>query len=121
MGARTAQRREQVDALFELVGAAMERRGAPPGISARAVATVALAMFQGLMRQRRIDPDRVSGDLLASAGCSRACAQRRPSRRSSDYRLGGRCGHSGLESREARAGPGVCYAVSGSWGCSAVR
>jgi len=29
------------------------------------VATVALAMFQGLMRQRRIDPDRVSGDLLA--------------------------------------------------------
>ena len=65
MGALIAQRREQVDALAGLVSAAMERRGAPPGVSARAVATVALAMFQGLMRQRRIDPDRVSGDLLA--------------------------------------------------------
>ena len=65
MGALTAQRREQVDALVDLVSAAMEGRGAPPGVSARAVATVALAMFQGLMRQRRIDPDRVSGDLLA--------------------------------------------------------
>ena len=65
MGALIAQRREQVDALIDLVSAAMERRGAPPGVSARAVATVALAMFQGLIRQRRIDPDRVSGDLLA--------------------------------------------------------
>jgi AcrR family transcriptional regulator len=65
MGALIAQRREQVDALVDLVSAAMERRGALPGVSARAVATVALAMFQGLMRQRRIDPDRVSGDLLA--------------------------------------------------------
>jgi len=65
MGALTAQRREQVDALLGLVSVAMERRGAPPGVSARAVATVALAMFQGLMRQRRIDPDCVSGDLLA--------------------------------------------------------
>jgi hypothetical protein len=42
-----------------------EAAGAPPGASARAAATVALAMFQGLLRQRRIDPDRVSGDLLA--------------------------------------------------------
>lgn len=67
MGALIAHRREQVDALADLVSAAMERRGAPPGVSARAVATVALAMFQGLMRQRRIDPDRVSGDLLAQA------------------------------------------------------
>jgi AcrR family transcriptional regulator len=65
MGALTAQRREQVDALVDLVSMAMERRGAPPGVPARAVATVALAMFQGLMRQRRIDPDRVPGDLLA--------------------------------------------------------
>jgi hypothetical protein len=29
------------------------------------VAAVVLAMFQGLMRQRRIDPDRVSVDLFA--------------------------------------------------------
>jgi len=65
MGALTAQRREQVDALVDVVSAAMETRDAPPGVSARAVATVALAMFQGLARQRRIDPDRVSGELLA--------------------------------------------------------
>ena len=65
MGALTTQRREQVDALVSVVSAAMERLGAPPGVSASAVATVALAMFQGLMRQRRIDPDRVPGDLLA--------------------------------------------------------
>ena len=65
MGVLAAQRREQVDAMIDLVSAAMERRGAPSGVSARAVATVALAMFQGLMRQRRIDPDRVSGELLA--------------------------------------------------------
>jgi len=65
MGALAAQRREQVDALADLVSVAMQRRGAPPGVSARAVATVALAMFQGLIRQHRIDPDRVPGDLLA--------------------------------------------------------
>ena len=65
MGALTAQRREQVDALVDLVSVAMEPRGVPPGVSARAVATVALAMFQGLTRQSRIDPDHVSGDLLA--------------------------------------------------------
>jgi AcrR family transcriptional regulator len=65
MGALTTQRREQVDALISVVSTAMDRVGAPPGVSASAVATVALAMFQGLMRQRRIDPDRVPGDLLA--------------------------------------------------------
>jgi AcrR family transcriptional regulator len=65
MGALAAQRREQVDALIGVIGAAMERRGgAPPGVSAADVATLALAMFQGLVRQRRIDPDRVSGDLF---------------------------------------------------------
>jgi AcrR family transcriptional regulator len=65
MGALIAQRREQVDALVTAVSAAMERLGAPAGASASTVATLALAMFQGLMRQRRIDPDRVSGELLA--------------------------------------------------------
>ena len=39
MGALTAQRREQVDALVSVVGAAMERLGAPPDVSASAVAT----------------------------------------------------------------------------------
>jgi AcrR family transcriptional regulator len=65
MGALTAQRREQIDALVEVISAAMSRSNVPAGVSAPAVATVALAMFQGLMRQRRIDPERVSGELLA--------------------------------------------------------
>jgi AcrR family transcriptional regulator len=65
MGALTAQRREQIDALVEVISAAMSRSNVPAGVSASAVATVALAMFQGLMRQRRIDPERVSGELLA--------------------------------------------------------
>jgi hypothetical protein len=65
MGALVARRREQIDALVSVISASMERRGAPPGVSPSAVATVALAVFQGLMRQRRIDTDRVSGDLLA--------------------------------------------------------
>ena len=65
MGALTAQRREQIDALVEVISAAMSRLNVPAGVSAPAVATVALAMFQGLMRQRRIDPERVSGELLA--------------------------------------------------------
>ena len=65
MGALTAQRREQIDALVEVVSAAMSRLSVPAGVSASAVATVSLAMFQGLMRQRRIDPERVSSELLA--------------------------------------------------------
>jgi AcrR family transcriptional regulator len=65
MGALTAQRREQIDALVEVISVAMSRLNVPAGVSAPAVATVALAMFQGLMRQRRIDPERVSGELLA--------------------------------------------------------
>ncbi len=64
MGALTAQRRQQVEALIDVIGAAMERWGTPPDVPAAEVATVVLAMFQGLVRQRRIDPDRVSGDLF---------------------------------------------------------
>jgi AcrR family transcriptional regulator len=64
MGALTAQRRQQVDALIGVISAAMERLGVAPGVPAPEVATVVLAMFQGLVRQRRIDPDRVSGDLF---------------------------------------------------------
>ena len=64
MDALTAQRREQVDALIGVIGAAMERRGVPLDVPAAEVATLVLAMFQGLVRQRRIDPDRVSGELF---------------------------------------------------------
>ena len=65
MGALRAQQRQQADALIGVIGAAMERWGTPPGVPPAEVATVVLAMFQGLVRQRRIDPDRVSGDLFA--------------------------------------------------------
>jgi AcrR family transcriptional regulator len=64
MGALTAQRRQQVDALMGVISAATERWGTPPEVPAAEVATLVLAMFQGLVRQRRIDPDRVSGDLF---------------------------------------------------------
>jgi AcrR family transcriptional regulator len=64
MGALRAQQRQQADALIGVISAAMERRGTPPDVSAAEVAAVVLAMFQGLVRQRRIDPDRVSGDLF---------------------------------------------------------
>jgi AcrR family transcriptional regulator len=65
MGALVAQRRAQVDALIRVIGVAMERRGLPAEVAAADLATVVLAMFQGLVRQRRIDPDRVDGDVFA--------------------------------------------------------
>ena len=64
MDALTAQLRRQVDALIGIISAATERWGTPPDVPAAEVATLVLAMFQGLVRQRRIDPDRVSGDLF---------------------------------------------------------
>ena len=64
MGALRAQQRQQADALIEVIGAAMQRWSTPPGVPPAEVAAVVLAMFQGLVRQRRIDPDRVSGDLF---------------------------------------------------------
>ena len=67
MEALAAQRRDQVDALVSVISAAMERWGAPADVSATELATVVLAMFQGLVRQRRIDPARVSGDLFAQS------------------------------------------------------
>jgi AcrR family transcriptional regulator len=64
MVALTAQRRQQVDALIGVISAATERWGTPPDVPAAEVATLVLAMFQGMARQRRIDPDRVSGELF---------------------------------------------------------
>jgi hypothetical protein len=65
MGALRVQQRQQADGLIGVIGAAMERWSTPPGVPPAEVAAVVLAMFQGLVRQRRIDPDRVSGDLFA--------------------------------------------------------
>jgi AcrR family transcriptional regulator len=67
MEALVAQRRDQVDGLTGVISTAMERWGAPADVSATELATVVLAMFQGLVRQRRIDPARVSGDLFAQS------------------------------------------------------
>jgi len=67
MGALAAQRREQAEALRSLVAAAMERAGVAPGIPVTTVTAVVLALFQGLVRQRRIEPPSVPGDLFAQA------------------------------------------------------
>jgi hypothetical protein len=52
--------------LERLVAAAMEqRRGPVPGVPVREVTIVVLSLFQGLVRQRLIDPDCVPADLFA--------------------------------------------------------
>jgi hypothetical protein len=60
--------REQIDVLERLVAAAMEqRRGEVPGVPARTVTIVVLSLFQGLVRQRLIEPGSVPDDLFAQA------------------------------------------------------
>lgn len=56
---------DQVDALTEVVAAAMERAGVDSRVPARALTSVAVAMFHGLVRQRRIDPASVPDELFA--------------------------------------------------------
>jgi hypothetical protein len=65
MGALTAQRRQQIETLIRVISVAMERRGVASSVPVADVATVVLAMYQGLVRQRRIDPERVSGEQFA--------------------------------------------------------
>ncbi len=67
MDAMAASVRESRQALEGLVGAAMTRHGAPDGGPVEDVATVVAALFIGLVRQRRIDPDRVSQELFGQA------------------------------------------------------
>ncbi|WP_327706606.1 TetR/AcrR family transcriptional regulator [Streptomyces decoyicus] len=50
-----------------LMGTALEHIGARESVSAEAVATITMALFQGLVRQRRIDPASVPDDLLGQA------------------------------------------------------
>lgn len=59
--------RQPRQALEELVGEALERQATPPEANARSVATVVAALFDGLIRQRRIDPDSVSDELFGLA------------------------------------------------------
>ena len=66
MAAIAGQFREQVGVLERLVAAAMEqRRGPVPGVPVREVTIVVLSLFQGLVRQRLIDPASVPEDLFA--------------------------------------------------------
>ena len=68
MAAMAGQFREQVDVLERLVAAAMEeRRGPVPGVPARTVTIVLLSLFQGLVRQRLIEPESVPDDLFGQA------------------------------------------------------
>ena len=58
---------ERIDVLTPLVASAMQRYGADPGASPDTVTRVILALYQGLARQRRIEPDAVPADLLTQA------------------------------------------------------
>ena len=57
----------QVDELEPVVARALERFGGAPGAAPRDVTVIVLALFQGLVRRRRLDPAAVPDDLLARA------------------------------------------------------
>ncbi|WP_308257380.1 TetR/AcrR family transcriptional regulator [Pseudonocardia lacus] len=62
-----ARMREPRDALAEIVSGALDPRSPGAGTSPTAVATVVMALFHGLVRQRRIDPASVPDDLFGQA------------------------------------------------------
>lgn len=62
-----ARMREPREALAEAVSGELERRGAAPDASAEVVATIVSALFEGLVQQRRIDPDSVPDELFGQA------------------------------------------------------
>ncbi|KWX25002.1 TetR family transcriptional regulator [Mycolicibacterium wolinskyi] len=51
----------------DIVAEALERNNVDDSVSPDAFAVVVLALFQGLIRQRRIDPDRVPEELFGQA------------------------------------------------------
>lgn len=59
--------REQVDGLMPVIAGLMERSDTASGISPEEMTIVALALFQGLVRRRRIDRNAVTDELLARA------------------------------------------------------
>jgi AcrR family transcriptional regulator len=56
---------ERIDALAPLTSHVLRRYGARPDVPAGTVTRIALALFQGLARQRQIDPGAVPADLFA--------------------------------------------------------
>jgi AcrR family transcriptional regulator len=67
MGVIAAGLSDQVDALEPVVARALDRFGNVRDAAPREVTMVMLALFQGLMRQRRLDPEAVPDDLFAQA------------------------------------------------------
>lgn len=57
--------REQVDGMGPAVAAAMEKAGTGAGITPEEMTTVAVVLFEGLARRRRMDPSAVPDDLFA--------------------------------------------------------
>ncbi|GGU70803.1 TetR family transcriptional regulator [Streptomyces albospinus] len=62
-----AKLREPRRALEQVISTSLAERGAPEGVPAETVATVVAALFQGLVRLRRLDPSSVSEELFAQA------------------------------------------------------
>lgn len=58
---------DQVDALEPVVARALDRFGAIRDVAPRTVTMVMVALFTGLVRQRRLDPEAVPDDLFAEA------------------------------------------------------
>jgi hypothetical protein len=56
---------EQDRGLEPVIAEAMERYGTPKGISPAELTLVAMSLFEGLARRRRMDKDAVPGDLFA--------------------------------------------------------
>lgn len=67
MSALAEQLRGPHDLLTEQMGRALDRVGGRDEVPAESVATVVLALFQGLARQRRLDPATVPDDLYVQA------------------------------------------------------
>jgi AcrR family transcriptional regulator len=58
---------DQVDALEPVVARALDHFGAVRDVAPRSVTMVMVALFHGLVRQRRLDPEAVPDDLFAQA------------------------------------------------------
>ena len=65
MGLVAAKLGEQDRGLEPVIAAAMERFGTPEGISPAELTLVAMSLFEGLARRRRMDRDAVPEDLFA--------------------------------------------------------
>jgi AcrR family transcriptional regulator len=63
----TARLRRGREPMERLIGAGLQRAGQYPDDLAPRLAIVVLALFQGMVRQRRLDPDHVSAELYGEA------------------------------------------------------